>query len=65
MSSWSEEKHQRVDEEGPRQTSGGYNFGGYIPGEEYLPAPKKRWKQVIASVIALATIFSLVLMMTL
>ncbi|MFT0847946.1 hypothetical protein VR010_09335 [Actinomycetaceae bacterium L2_0104] len=65
MSSWSEEKHQRMGEEEARHNSGGYDFGGYIPGEEYFPAPKKRGKQIVASAVALLTIASLVLMMVL
>ncbi|MCI2194339.1 MAG: hypothetical protein LKK46_09510 [Ancrocorticia sp.] len=34
---------------GPRYMSGGYDFGGYIPGEDYLPK-KKPWKPFFAIV---------------
>ena len=65
MSVWSEQDPPRVEDQEPRQASGGYNFGGYIPGEEYLPAPRKRGRQIVAAAIALVTICTLVVMMAL
>lgn len=65
MNRWSEQEETHVLDAEHRHMSAGYNFGGYIPGEEYLPVRKKWGKQVAAAVVSLVTIVSLVLMVVL
>lgn len=34
-----------------RLNSGGYDFGGYVPGADYTPRKRPVWKAVVALVL--------------
>ncbi len=57
MSIWSAESTNAGPDEDGRHQSGGYDFGGYIPGEDYLPK-RSRWRP-LAALISVITIGSL------
>ena len=39
-----------------RQNSGGYDFGGYVPGADYGPRRHPRWKAIVAIVLILGMV---------
>lgn len=50
MTAWQEQPGEDDSEaEGPRYRSGGYDFGGYVPGEDYLPK-KHRWRYLFSAI---------------
>lgn len=60
MAAWHDQPNNPDSEtDGLRHMSGGYDFGGYVPGEDYLPK-KRRWHPLIAVVAALTIVSLLV-----
>lgn len=43
-----------------RQHTGGYDFGGYIPGEDYLPARRRNLRGWVASIVAVVVVAAVV-----
>lgn len=39
-----------------RQNSGGYDFGGYVPGADYTPRKRPMWQTVVAIFIIVALV---------
>lgn len=39
-----------------RQLSGGYDFGGYVPGHDYTPRKPPVWKSVLAVMVILGMV---------
>lgn len=46
----------RSQREVARQNSGGYDFGGYVPGMDYTPRKRPVWKAVVAVLVIVAMI---------
>lgn len=45
-----------------RMNSGGYDFGGYVPGADYTPRRRPLWKAVVAIILIVGMVgFSAVL----
>ncbi|MEZ7897553.1 MAG: hypothetical protein QMB98_01905 [Flaviflexus sp.] len=39
-----------------RLNSGGYDFGGYVPGADYMPRKRPVWKAVLAVMLIVGMI---------
>lgn len=39
-----------------RLNSGGYDFGGYVPGHDYTPRKPPVWKSVLAVIVILGMV---------
>lgn len=39
-----------------RQNSGGYDFGGYVPGADYTPRKRPMWQTIVAILIIVALV---------
>lgn len=39
-----------------RQNSGGYDFGGYVPGADYTPRKRPAWQAIVAILIIVALV---------
>lgn len=39
-----------------RQNSGGYDFGGYVPGADYTPRKRPIWQTIVAILIIVALV---------
>lgn len=47
-----------------RMNSGGYDFGGYVPGADYTPRRRPVWKAVVAVVIVVGMVgFSAIILL--
>lgn len=39
-----------------RQNSGGYDFGGYVPGADYQPKKPPKWKAAVVLLILIGLV---------
>lgn len=52
---------ETTGEASTRQHSGGYDFGGYVPGADYFPPRRRRIVPVLAGIVLVAVVVAVII----